>query len=61
MLAAKQTRTTSYGDTKELYRYTDCQQNEDKISSFYSGKAIGRAGARARIGTASTPGRTARV
>ena len=41
MLAAKQTRTTSYGDTKELYRYTDCQQNEDKISSFYSGKAIG--------------------
>ena len=41
MLAAKQTRTTSYNDTKELYRYTDCQQNEDKISSFYSGKAIG--------------------
>ena len=41
MLASKQTRTTSYNDTKELYRYTDCQQNEDKISSFYSGKAIG--------------------
>ena len=41
MLASKQTRTTSYGDTKELYRYTDCQQNADKISSFYSGKAIG--------------------
>ena len=41
MLASKQTRTTSYNDTKELYRYTDCQQNADKISSFYSGKAIG--------------------
>ena len=41
MLASKQTHTTSYNETKELYRYTDCQQNEDKISSFYSGKAIG--------------------
>ena len=41
MLAAKQTSTTSYNGTKELYRYTDCQQNADKISSFYSGKAIG--------------------
>ena len=41
MLASKQTHTTSYNETKELYRYTDCQQNADKISSFYSGKAIG--------------------
>ena len=34
---------TSYEATKELYRYTDCQNNGGKISSFYSGKLIGPA------------------
>ena len=32
---------TSYNDTKELYRYTDCQNGGGKISSFYSGKEVG--------------------
>ena len=32
---------TSYNGTKELFRYTDCENSGGKISSFYSGKAIG--------------------
>ena len=32
---------TSYSGTKELFRYTDCENSGGKISSFYSGKAIG--------------------
>ena len=32
---------TSYDATQELYRYTDCQNGGGKISSFYSGTAIG--------------------
>ena len=32
---------TSYEATKELYRYTDCQNGGGKISSFYSGNLIG--------------------
>ena len=32
---------TSYSATKELFRYTDCENSGGKISSFYSGKAIG--------------------
>ncbi len=32
---------TSYNETKNLYKYTDCQNNGGKISSFYSGKQIG--------------------
>ena len=32
---------TSYSGTKELFRYTDCQNSGGKISSFYSGKEIG--------------------
>ena len=32
---------TSYDATKELYQYTDCQNGGGKISSFYSGNAIG--------------------
>ena len=32
---------TSYEATKELYRYTDCQNGGGKISSFYSGTSIG--------------------
>ena len=41
MLKEKQTSTTSYNGTKELYRYTDCEENQDKISSYYSAVAIG--------------------
>lgn len=32
---------TSYDATKDLFKYTDCQNNGGKISSFYSGKEIG--------------------
>lgn len=32
---------TSYADTRDMYRYTDCQNGGGKISSFYSGKKIG--------------------
>ena len=32
---------TSYNATKELYRYTDCENGGGKISSFYSGTPIG--------------------
>ena len=35
------THQTSYQETRNLYQYTDCQNNGGKISSFYSGKAIG--------------------
>ena len=37
-LAGKQTHKTSYAETRNLYRYTDCMvSNSDCISSFYSG------------------------
>ncbi len=36
-----QTYQTSYNATKELFRYTDCQNGGGKISSFYSGTPIG--------------------
>ncbi len=32
---------TSYDATRDLYKYTDCQNSGGKISSFYSGKEIG--------------------
>ena len=32
---------TSYDATKNLFKYTDCQNGGGKISSFYSGKEIG--------------------
>ena len=38
------THRTSYGDTRYLYCYTDCQNSaktDSSMSSFYSGKAIG--------------------
>lgn len=38
------TNPTSYAGTRDLYRYTDCQNSaisDDSISSFYSGDAIG--------------------
>ena len=34
---------TSYGETRDLYKYTDCQNSGGKISSFYSGSLIGPA------------------
>ena len=40
-LAGKQTHTTSYAETRDLYRYTDCMANNcDYISSFYSGRKL---------------------
>ena len=35
------THQTNYDETKNLYRYTDCENGEGAISSFYSGKSIG--------------------
>ena len=35
------TYITSYDATKNLFKYTDCQNSGGKISSFYSGKEIG--------------------
>ncbi len=35
------TNTTSYDGTRDLFKYTDCENNGDVISSFYSGKEIG--------------------
>ena len=32
---------TSYNATRDLYKYTDCEENGNKISSFYSGAQIG--------------------
>lgn len=32
---------TSYDGTRNLFQYTDCENNGGSISSFYSGKAIG--------------------
>ena len=32
---------TNYAETKDLYKYTDCQNSGGKISSFYSGTPIG--------------------
>ena len=32
---------TSYNDTRSLFKYTDCENSGGKISSFYSGTAIG--------------------
>ena len=34
-------KITSYQETRDLYMYTDCQKSGGKISSFYSGEAIG--------------------
>ncbi len=41
LMQSKHTYQTSYGATRDLYMYTDCQGGGGKISSFYSGKAIG--------------------
>ncbi len=41
MMEKKSTHTTSYQETRDLYKYTDCLQNDySHISSFYSGKEL---------------------
>ncbi len=41
MMTSKHDHQTGYGETKELYRYTDCVSNKtSNISSFYSGKEL---------------------
>ena len=32
---------TNYGETRDLYKFTDCENNGSVISSFYSGVSIG--------------------
>ena len=34
---------TDYGETRPLYKYTDCENNGNVISSFYSGVSVGPA------------------
>ena len=42
LMADNHSTITSYADTRDLYRFTDCQNsNNSSISSFYSGVAIG--------------------
>ena len=41
LMADAHSYKTSYDATKNLYKYTDCQNGGGKISSFYSGTAIG--------------------
>ena len=43
LMASNHSHITSYAETKDLYQYTDCQNGGGKISSFYSGTAIGPA------------------
>ena len=43
LMKSAHTHQTSYAETRDLYKYTDCQNNGGKISSFYSGTAIGPA------------------
>ncbi len=41
LMTSKHKHETSYGETKELYRYTDCLKSQySNISSFYSGKTL---------------------
>lgn len=46
LMKSNQTHQTSYGETRPLFQYTDCQNNgktSNRISSFYSGDPIGPA------------------
>ncbi len=43
LMESAHTHETNYAETRELYKYTDCQNNGGRISSFYSGKEIGPA------------------
>ena len=41
LMTNKHTHQTSYGETRDQYKYTDCVgSNYNKISSFYSGKEL---------------------
>ena len=42
-MKSKHKTETSYQGTRDLYKYTDCTNGSNKISSFYSGKEIGPA------------------
>ncbi len=42
-MKSEHSHQTSYGETRDLYQYTDCQNGGGKISSFYSGTQIGPA------------------
>ena len=41
LMTSNHSYITSYNATRDLFVYTDCQNNGGKISSFYSGKSIG--------------------
>ena len=41
LMKGAHSHTTSYNETRDLYRYTDCENGGGRISSFYSGVAIG--------------------
>ena len=41
LMSNNHSHITSYDETKNLYRYTDCQGGGGAISSFYSGRSIG--------------------
>lgn len=44
LMVSNHDHETTYKETRDLYRYTDCQNSSDTgISSFYSGKTIGPA------------------
>ena len=43
LMTSNHSYITSYAATRDLYQYTDCQNGGGKISSFYSGTAIGPA------------------
>ena len=41
LMTSRHTHQTSYGETRDLYRYTDCLRSDyDHISSFYSGTTL---------------------
>lgn len=41
MMKAKHTKITEYQETRQMYRYTDCEGNDySTISSFYSAKSL---------------------
>lgn len=41
LMTSKHSHTTSYNETRNLYRYTDCLKNDTAhISSFYSGREL---------------------
>lgn len=41
LMIENHTHQTSYDETRDLYKYTDCQNGGGKISTFYSGREVG--------------------